>query len=222
MTLESRLAQALQDEAASDPDALEVELINAADRDRILDHLSQHRSPLVRGWTSGLVRKLRDDRYLPLMRRLAVDRDPDVRNIAYQDLGAYWPSELGKLMPTLRKELRGDNAVQALWLIAAARDARSREAVEQVAVDKSRYPYVRNLAGVVLSILDSDLTAILSRISSHDHDSMHWLVRAATMLDANATEPILLDFIGRAPDSSCRHYCEMALRELAPSDIQRR
>ena len=83
---------------------------------------------------------------------------------------------------------------------------------EQVAVDQNRYPYVRNLAGVVLSVLDGDLAAILGRVSDHDHDSMHWLVRAATMLDAKGSEPSLLDFIRRAPDSSCRHYCEMALR----------
>jgi hypothetical protein len=214
MTLESRLAEALLDEVRPDADvgSLEAELLAAPDCDAILDGLSRHRSPLVRGWTSGIARKLRNDRNLPLMRRLAADRDPDVRNIAFQDIAAQWPSELAVLLPRLRRELDGENAVQALWMIAEARDPESRVAVQHVAVDDQRPPYVRSLAGIVLSVLDGDLTTILRRISTHDHDSMHWLVQAAGMLDANGAEPTLLDFIRRAPDPSCRHYCEMALR----------
>jgi hypothetical protein len=210
--LQDRLAQALQHEVGPDAGALEMELLAAPDRDAILDGLSRHRSPLVRGWTSGIARKLRDDRYLPLMRRLASDRDPDVRNIAFQDIAAQWPSELASLLPRLRTELDGANAVQALWMIAEVRDAESRVAVEHVTLDGTRIPYVRSLAGVVLSVLDGDLTTILSRISGHDHDSMHWLVQAAGMLDTRRAEQTLRDFIDRAPDSSCRHYCEMALR----------
>jgi hypothetical protein len=99
-------------------------------------------------------------------------------------------------------------------MIAEARDAESRVAVEHVALDGTRVPYVRSLAGVVLSVLDGDLTTILSRISGHDHDSMHWLVEAACMLDASGAEPTLSAFMDGAPDSSCRHYCEMALRSM--------
>lgn len=212
MTLEIRIIKALEDETVVDVEPLERELLRAPDRDRILDSLSRHRSPLVRGWTSGTARKLADDRFLPLLHRLARDHDADVRNIAFQDIADGWPSEVAGLLPAVRRELRGDNAIQALWTIADSRDEASRTAVEALVADVQRLPYQRNLAGIVLLMLDGDLNAILQRISNHDHDSMHWLVRAAMELDAEAPVATITDFLTRAPDSSCRHYCQMALR----------
>ena len=133
-----------------------------------------------------------------------------------QDLLDGWPSEVTALLPAVRRELAGHNAVQALWIIADAEDQPSRRPVEALAKDARRPPYVRNLAGIVLLMLDRDFDAILNRITNHDHDSMHWLVGAAVKLDAARSVSAIADYVEDAPDSSCRHYCEAVLRQALP------
>jgi hypothetical protein len=191
---------------------LKETLAKAPDQgESIIIELSESRSAAVRAWSSWAGKELLGSRAVPLLERLARDRNEEVSEIAFTDLKSVDHVAAGRFLPTVRQRLRGPGAVGALWNLAEYRDVDALPDIQAVAADDTRPQYVRALAEIVAAVLDGETGSIATRIRRHDHDLMHWLAPAATMLGGQELMDALAACASSAPDANCRERCGSAL-----------
>jgi hypothetical protein len=208
--------------AAEERDAAALDAVLAdlhADRGRaarILDELSRHRNPEVRGWVSGTAREVLGEGGVYIVMGLTRDRDADVRRGAVRDLVELEPDTARRLIPYLRRRLRSrdlEEPVFALWTLAELGDRGSLAAVTRIAAAESdEHPFRRQCARVVAIVLGDRPEEIVERIRAHDHDLMPWLARAARILGTDEARAALAECAEDAPDEECRNACAVELR----------
>lgn len=173
----------------------------------LLAELARHRSPLVRGWVSGTAKTLLGRDAVPILLKLAQDRDGDVRDIAVSDLMAVDPTAVRALIPALRRQLRSSDyygPVAAAWRLAELGDTASADAIAVLADDERQDPWKRLAASAVVTLLRSGPEGVIERIHKHDHPAMQWLVQAAEIAATEGARQALAWLAYSAPDEECR------------------
>jgi hypothetical protein len=178
---------------------------------RILDELSRHKNPMIRGWVSGTAREVLGEGGVYIVMGLTRDRNPDVRRGAVRDLVQLEPETARRLIPSLRRRLRSRDLVEpvfALWTLAELGDRGSLPAVARIAAAKSdEHPFRRQCARVVAIVLGEQPEEIVERIRAHDHELMPWLARAARIVGTDEARAALAECAESAPDEECRNAC---------------
>jgi HEAT repeats len=91
----------------------------------VLDELSRHRDPAVRGWVAPTAADVLGDGADRLILSLTRDRDPSVREAAVRALVGLGPESSRLVLPDLRRRLHSDDAderILAMEALAAAGD----------------------------------------------------------------------------------------------------
>jgi hypothetical protein len=183
---------------------------------RVLDELSRHKNPIVRGWVSGTAREVLGEGGVYIVMGLTRDRDPDVRRGAVRDLVELEPDSARRLIPSLRRRLRSrdlEEPIFAMWTLAELGDRGSLPAVARIAAAESdEHPFRRQCARVVALVLGEQPEEIVERIHAHDHELMLWLARAARILGTDEARAALAECAEDAPDEECRNACAAELR----------
>jgi hypothetical protein len=212
-----RAAAAVLDEDAGRIDAVVAEL--RADRGRaarVLDRLSRHGDPTVRGWVASVARPVLDEGSSYVLMSLTRDGDGEVRDAAVAQLVAVDPGAARRLVPALRRRTRSEEpeeSVAAMWALATLRDTGSLPHLRQIAeaedADRSR-----RRAAEGASLLLGDPQEILERMRAHDHDLMPALAVAARLLATEEARAVLAERAEGAPDAECRAVCRVELQKL--------
>lgn len=183
---------------------------------RVLDELTRHRNPAVRGWVSGTAREVLREGGVYIVMGLTRDRDPHVRRGAVRDLVELEPDTARRLIPSLRRRLRSrdlDEPVFAMWTLAELGDRGSLAAVMRIAeAEADEHPFRRQCARVVSILLGDRPEEVVERIRVHDHDLMPWLTRAARILGTDEARAALAECAREAPDEECRNACAAELQ----------
>jgi HEAT repeat protein len=79
----------------------------------VLEDLSDHPSFSVRSWVPRAAKLVLQRDGVPLIKKLVRDRDPDVRDIAIEELLELDPAECRYLAPALRKRLKSRDVCSA-------------------------------------------------------------------------------------------------------------
>lgn len=185
---------------------------------RILDELSRHREPDVRGWVSGTARAVLEEGGVYIVLGLTRDRDPGVRDRAVADLVALDPDVARRLVPALRRRLRSagsEESERAMWALAELGDTRAVPRIRQIAESADANDRLRrNSAEVVCLLLGGRPEKVLERMRDHEHDLMPWLARAARLLGTDEARAVLAERAEHAPDAECRAVCRAELEKL--------
>lgn len=113
----------------------EVEALRA-DRGRaaiVLDELSRHKDPRVRGWVPGAAAELLGDGASRLILSLTRDREPAIRADAVSALISLGPEASRLVLPDLRRRLHARDAAEriaAIRALAEAGDSTALPAIE--------------------------------------------------------------------------------------------
>jgi hypothetical protein len=186
---------------------------------RVLDELARHRNADVRFWVSWAAREVLGERGVPLVLRLARDRDPDVRDGAVQELVKVDPEAARSLIPALRRQLASTDIFEpvfAMWTLVELGDREAAPLVRQIAAERaSEYPFHQKTAAVVALLLEGREDEVLDRIRSHDHELMQWLVMAAVVIGTPEARAALEECARTAPDEECRQMCAGHLSQLS-------
>jgi hypothetical protein len=214
----ARTAAAVLDEDAGRIDAVVANL--RADRGwavRVLDRLSRHRDPTVRGWVASVARAVLDEGGAYVLMGLTRDTDREVRDAAVAQLVALDPDAAHRLVPALRRRARSpepEESVAAMWALATLRDTGSLPHLRRIAeaedADRSR----RKAAEAASLLLGDRPKEILERMGAHDHDLMPWLAVAARLLATEDARAVLAERAEGAPDAECRAVCRVELEKL--------
>ena len=148
-----------------------------------------------------------------MIRRLAEDRDPDIRGLAIDALESIDPKQLQSLSTSLRKRLRSEDDWEVLataWRVARAGDMDAVPAIEAFR-DRNDPGWWQHKAAAVVLLAMRDPAEIPRRIRAHDHDHMSWLSYAATWIDEPDGRPALEFCRDNGPDEECRTRCAWAL-----------
>lgn len=180
------------------------------------DLLKRNRSFAVRSWVPWAARNTLGPEAVPLLLRLARDRDPDMRDIAIEELLEIDPQAARSLAPALRRKLQSREffePITAMWALAEIGDSSAREAILEAAAnwDNARH---RNTAEVATILLGDAPNEILDRMRAHDHRMMPWLAPAARVLGTEEAERVLGECAESAPDERCKRICEEQLGRL--------
>jgi hypothetical protein len=185
---------------------------------RILDELSRHRDPDVRGWVVWATPEVLGDGGVYVLVGLTRDRDAEVRDAAIEELVALDADAARKLIPSLRRRLRSrdaDEPVTAMWTLAQLHDRESLPQVRRIAEAEGRdHPWQRMPAEVVTLLLQDRGDEILGAIRAHDHERMPWLAAGARILATEEARETLRECARSAPDEVCRRACEIELEKL--------
>jgi hypothetical protein len=210
-------AAAVLDEDAERIDAVVAEL--RADRGRaarVLDRLSRHGDPTVRGWVVSVARPVLDEGSSYVLMGLTRDGDREVRDAAVAQLVAVDPDAARRLIPALRRRARSEEpeeSVAAMWALARLRDTESLPHLRQIAeaedADRSR-----RRAAEAASLVLGDPQEIVERMRAHDHDLMPALAVAARLLATEEARAVLAERAEGAPDAECRAVCRVELQKL--------
>lgn len=212
-----RAAAAVLDEDAKRIDAVVTDLrVDRGRAARVLDRLSRHRDPTVRGWVASAARAVLDEGGAYVLMGLTRDGDREVRDAAVAQLVALDPDAAHRLVPALRRRARSpepEESVAAMWALATLRDTGSLPHLRQIAeaedADRSR-----RRAAEAASLLLGDSQEILERMRAHDHDLMPWLAVAARLLATDEARAVLAERAEGAPDAECRAVCRVELEKL--------
>jgi hypothetical protein len=189
----------------------------------LLDRLAELPDPVVRAWAGTAAVEVLGQDAIPLLTRLQRDRDPDVRDVARQDLVAIDPAFERSFFPQYRRALRrradpwGEDRV-AMHTLSRARDPEAAPLLREYAAHYEPR-YWHNRMPLVLADYIEDPESVTRRIRDHDHDFMYWLVEATAMLDIPDAEDALTEALGRATDETCTNIIRERLdqRRLRPA-----
>lgn len=209
---------------AYDTDADAPQLLDAlaANRDGaigLLDRLANVRNPIIRAWAGTAASAVFGRDAIPLLTQLTKDRDPDVRDVARQDLVALDPSFEQTFFPAYRRALKrrkdkwGEDR-EAMWALARAKD---REAVALLRDYASHYDprHYHNRMPLVLADYIEDPSSVVRRIRDHDHDFMFWLVNALAYLEFPEAQQVLTEALAEPFDNACVDIIRERLRYLS-------
>jgi HEAT repeat protein len=185
----------------------------AGEAETVLRRLAEHDDPVIRAWAASAAAQATPERAPPLLDRLMDDPDPDVRNVAVEELRRLDPSRLSRDLPRLLEKLHRKDIhepVTALWTIADLRAREARDDVRRIVEDPYE-PFHGRIAEIVLAVLDDDDEAVASRLVAHDHVATPWLARAARVLATPRARRALEKCAASAPDEECRTICGESL-----------
>jgi hypothetical protein len=185
---------------------------------RILDELTRHRSPDVRGWVAWATPQVLGEGGVHVLVGLTRDRDAEVRDAAIEELVALDPGAARKLVPSLRRRLRSrepHEPVTAMWTLAELHDRESLPQVRRIAeAENLDHPWQRLTAGVVVLLLEGRGDEVIGAIRDHDHERMPWLATGARILATDEARDALEECAREAPDEDCRRACAIELEKL--------
>jgi hypothetical protein len=160
---------------------------------------------------------------VPIIKQVVGDRDPDVRDVAVEELLELDIEAARSLAPRLRRKLRSKDfyePVTATWALGAIRDVTAREAIQEVG-DQASNAIRRNTARVVCMLLSDDPDEIVRRIREHDHELMPWLTKGARLLGTADALAALRACAASAPDEECQGVCQYALERAEKQSRER-
>lgn len=140
--------------------AREVESLRS-DRGRaavVLDELSRHKDPRVRGWVPGAAADLLGDGASRLILSLTRDREPAIRADAVAALLSLGPESTRLALPDLRRRLHArdeSERIRAIRALAEAGDATALPAIEKRAA-AAKLPAERQAAVEAAAILKAE------------------------------------------------------------------
>jgi hypothetical protein len=210
--------------AVLEADEAPTDLISALQTDteaaeRVVIELAGDRRFFVRQWVALEVASLLGERAVPILLRLARDRNEDVRMDAVNELVALEPVAARQLAPALRRRLRSRDiyepivAMRALMVLGDAADAAEMRAAAEV----SEYPFHGLVAGAYALALEGDDEELARRIEGHDHDAMPWLTVAAR----HRATPLIREALARCAERAgdeCANACAETLAECDAHD----
>jgi HEAT repeat protein len=182
---------------------------------QVLTDLSNDSRAEVRGWVPFAARKVLGRQAVPYLVALARDPNPDVSDLALEELLDLEPEAARTLVKLIRAKLRSkdpDESMFAMWTLAQLGDRDSVDAIRNVS-EGSEFPFQRRTAEVVLLLLEAKIDEILRRIREHDHEYMVNLAHAAVLAGGQQGLEALKACAENAPDSDCRHYCQWNLSQ---------
>jgi hypothetical protein len=207
--------------AAKDADGIDAVIAELrADRGRaarVLDELSRHRDPEVRGWVAGAARVVLEEGGVYVLMGLTRDGDREVRDVAVTQLVALDRDAAQRLVPSLRRRARSPESaesVPAMWALAKLRDTRSLSHLRQIAESEDADRLRRRTAEAASLLLGDRPQEILERMRAHDHDLMPSLAVAARLLATEEARAVLAERAEGAPDAECRAVCRAELEKL--------
>ncbi len=180
---------------------------------RVLTDLSKDSRAEVRAWVPFAARKVLGQQAVPFLVTLAGDPNPDVSDVALEELRDLDPEAAKKLVKTIRKKLLSSDPKEsafAMWTLAQLGDRDSVDAIRQLGV-RAESPFLRKTAEVVSLALEGNVDEILRRIREHDHDRMAALSNAALLVGGPRGLEAVKECAENAPDPECRHYCQWQL-----------
>jgi HEAT repeat protein len=184
---------------------------------RILDELSRHRSPDVRGWVAWATPQALGEGGVHVLVGLTRDRDAEVRDAAIEELVALDPGAARKLVPSLRRRLRSPEPhepVTAMWTLAELHDRESLPQVRRIVEGENLDPWQRAAAEIVVMLLEERGDEVVRAIRDHDHERMPWLATGARILATDEARDALEECAREAPDEGCRRACTIELERL--------
>jgi hypothetical protein len=178
--------------------------------------LARDRDPVIRAWVPWAARRTLGASAVPIVKRLAGDRDSDVRDVAVEELLELDVGAARSLAPRLRQKLRSKEfyePITAMWALAQLGDIASREAIGEVG-SRATNALHRNTARVVGMLLSDDPEEVVRRVRAHDHTLMPWLAKGARLLRTEDARGALRSCAASAPDEECRRFCQAELDRL--------
>ncbi len=154
----------------------------------LLEDLSRYPSGVVRGWVAWVAPKLLGRAAVPILQRLATDRNYDARDTARASLEDLGDEFVPPLFPRLRLDLKRGKDVFgtgkfAMMLLARHRDPEAPPVLRKYAEHFDRGHYGYRMPNVLADYIE-DARSLARRITDHDHEWMFWLVEAADILHA--------------------------------------
>ncbi len=183
---------------------------------RVLTDLSKDSRAEVRAWVPFAARKVLGPQAVPFLVTLAGDPNPDVSDVALEELRDLDPEAAKTLVKLIRTKLRSkdpDESIFAMWTLTQLGDRDSADQIRNVS-ERSEFPFQRRTAEVVLLALEGNVDEILRRIREHDHDHMAALSNAALLVGGPRGLEAVKECAENAPDPECRHYCQWQLDQL--------
>ena len=212
---ETEIIEWLRDERAANLEEViaSLEARSADQAEAILRRVAEDEDPVIRAWAASAAASAIPTRAHVLLEPLLDDPDPDVRDVALEEIRRVAPSRLERRLPRLISKLYSRDfyePVTALWTLAELRVVAARDDVERIAEDPYE-PFHGRIAEIVLAVIDGNDEAIASRILDHDHEALPWLANAARLLGTPRPRHALEEMARSAPDEECRGFCQQAL-----------
>jgi HEAT repeats len=184
----------------------------------VLDELSRHKNPRVRGWVPGAGAEILGDGAARLILSLTRDREPSVRDASVSALLGLGPEVARPLLPDLRRRLHSSDAEQrraAMWALAEIGDGVSLPVIEERS-GSAETAAERNAARAAALVLERDEAAVIAGLSEQDEDAAAAFAVAARILGTEAT----LDALSRAARTATGEAGRSARAELERIDIE--
>jgi HEAT repeat protein len=134
--------------------------------------LAQHPEPAVRDWAIWASLAAIGSPAIPLLEKLALDADPDVRSEAMRALVKIDRAWARKLIPRYLHQLESHDFVEArdaIWRLTQWRDEAARPIIENLAISAA-HPVVRANAGVAVLVYAADEDALINGLEASDDD----------------------------------------------------
>jgi hypothetical protein len=186
-------------------------LRSAPEASAVLDEIAASKSVDDRMWVAWAAPRVLGDGAIPVLKRLAGDRDADVRIDAIEAWATLHPNSAAELWPFLRRQLQSTNfwePISAMWAIA---EIDLRDAIPAIRERAHRWPKTDahwKVADIVLDLLEGRQQPILERIRQHDHIAMPWLARAARLMNTTeANDTLAWGFDAFRGDERCHAAC---------------
>jgi hypothetical protein len=214
-------ADAIVSALEAGPDG-EAALVRETDRLRreagkaalVLDELSRHSSPAVRGWVSGAARDLLGSGAARVLLGMSRDKDPRVRDRAIEELVEVSPEAARKVAPDLRRRLQSkdvNEAVTALWTLAALGDQASMPTLRRMAEGDDLLARAAEIAGMALA---GRVDEIEVGLEAEDPDEIEWFAAAARLERSERARVALEECARHASAEEARRACRAELRKL--------
>jgi hypothetical protein len=180
---------------------------------RVLTDLSKDSRGEVRAWVPFAARKILGPEAVPYLLTLAKDPDPDVSDVALEELRDLDPEAAKRVVKTIRKKLLATDPKEsafAVWTLVQLGDRDSLDVIRRLS-ERAESPYLRRTAQIAALALEGRVDEILRRIRGHDHENMAALANAALLVGGPRGLETVKECAEDAPDPECRHYCQLQL-----------
>jgi HEAT repeat protein len=179
----------------------------------VLDELSRHASPGVRGWVPGAAAEILEEGGVRLILSMTRDRDDAVREAAVGALLELDPESARTIAPDLRRRLHSPDAGQriaAAWALAELGDRRSLPRLTEQA-RAAVTPEERGATRAATLLLEEDEEGIVAGLGAADPSDAPALARAARLLGTPATLAALEECAASAREDALRAACRHEL-----------
>jgi len=139
---------------------------------QLVTALARHPEPVVRDWAIWASLAAIGKPAVPLLEKLALDSDADVRSEAMRALVKIDKSWARRLIPRYLHQLHSSDFVEArdaIWRLTQWRDEAARPLIESLAISAA-HPVVRANAGVAVLVYAADEDALIRGLEASDDD----------------------------------------------------